>query len=189
MGESALLFALRVRGPSSAQALGMVIGVGPEVVDEVLQALARADLVGPARRGDQLWDLTNAGEHRVAALVDTLPFGPSQELAGAYEGFLKLDTQVKQLCTDWQFSDGGVSAPYADRLLVLDAEVVPVFHRASQAIPRFGRYSERLRLAYSRFEGGDRSYLTDPRVDSYHSVWFEAHEDFLLCLGLEREDL
>ena len=29
--------------------------------------------------------------------------------------------------------------------------------------------------------------MVSPAVDSYHTVWFEAHEDFLLTLGRTRE--
>ncbi len=32
----------------------------------------------------------------------------------------------------------------------------------------------------------DPRYFVSPLVDSYHSVWFECHEDFLLTLGRTR---
>ena len=28
--------------------------------------------------------------------------------------------------------------------------------------------------------------MTKPMIDSYHSVWFELHEDLLATLGIER---
>ena len=34
--------------------------------------------------------------------------------------------------------------------------------------------------------GGDTRFVASPRVDSYHSVWFELHEDLLATLGFER---
>ncbi len=33
---------------------------------------------------------------------------------------------------------------------------------------------------------GERDWFTKPTIDSYHSVWFELHEDLLATLGLER---
>ncbi len=34
---------------------------------------------------------------------------------------------------------------------------------------------------------GDARAFTAPLAESYHTVWFELHQDFLLTLGLERE--
>jgi hypothetical protein len=33
---------------------------------------------------------------------------------------------------------------------------------------------------------GDKEWFTGPLVDSYHTVWFELHEDLMATLGLER---
>ena len=33
---------------------------------------------------------------------------------------------------------------------------------------------------------GETDWLTKPIIDSYHTVWFELHEDLLATLGLER---
>ena len=37
-----------------------------------------------------------------------------------------------------------------------------------------------------RVTEGDRDWFTKPTIDSYHTVWFELHEDLLATLGLER---
>jgi hypothetical protein len=37
-----------------------------------------------------------------------------------------------------------------------------------------------------RVSEGERDWLTSPRVDSYHTVWMELHEELLAALGLER---
>jgi hypothetical protein len=33
---------------------------------------------------------------------------------------------------------------------------------------------------------GAREWFTRPVIDSYHTVWFELHEDLLSTLGLAR---
>jgi hypothetical protein len=33
---------------------------------------------------------------------------------------------------------------------------------------------------------GDRDWFTKPTIDSYHTVWFELHEDLLATLGIDR---
>jgi hypothetical protein len=53
-------------------------------------------------------------------------------------------------------------------------------------VPRFGDYRSRLRAARTRVEDGDAAWLTSPRIDSYHTVWMQLHEDLLLALGRDR---
>jgi hypothetical protein len=37
-------------------------------------------------------------------------------------------------------------------------------------------------------KAGDSSWLTRPLVDSYHTVWFEWHEELIGAAGLTREE-
>jgi hypothetical protein len=37
-------------------------------------------------------------------------------------------------------------------------------------------------------KSGDTTWLTRPIIDSYHTVWFELHEELILAAGLTRED-
>jgi hypothetical protein len=57
--------------------------------------------------------------------------------------------------------------------------------RTGELVPRFSRYGRRLGQALERIEDDPR-YFVSPLVDSYHNVWFECHEDFLLTLGRTR---
>ena len=50
------------------------------------------------------------------------------------------------------------------------------------------RYLHRLDAAYDNVLAGDLDYLSGARVDSYHTVWFELHEDLLRMLGRAREE-
>ena len=36
--------------------------------------------------------------------------------------------------------------------------------------------------------GGDQRYVASPRVDSYHGIWFELHEDLIQLAGRNRAD-
>ena len=38
----------------------------------------------------------------------------------------------------------------------------------------------------SRCSTGDSDWFTKPMIASYHTVWFEMHEDLLCTLGIER---
>ena len=43
-----------------------------------------------------------------------------------------------------------------------------------------------LRSALERLVDGDTDWFTKPTIPSYHTVWFELHEDLLVTLGIER---
>jgi hypothetical protein len=45
-----------------------------------------------------------------------------------------------------------------------------------------------LRAALDRVRAGETAWLTRPLIDSYHTVWFELHEELILAVGLTREE-
>ena len=76
--------------------------------------------------------------------------------------------------------------PVAPPLLNPHPRVRPVLADLRSHLARFASYSQRLRGALERVTEGDRDWFTKPTIDSYHTVWFELHEDLLATLGLER---
>ena len=54
--------------------------------------------------------------------------------------------------------------------------------------PRLGLYKDRLDEAYDKALAGEHEWVSGARIDSYHTVWFELHEDLLRMLGREREE-
>ena len=62
----------------------------------------------------------------------------------------------------------------------------PICAELAATLERFGSYGPRLAEARARVEGGDVDWFTKPMIDSYHTVWFELHEDLLATLGIER---
>jgi hypothetical protein len=124
------------------------------------------------------------------------PGSPEESACAAvYESFEPLNREVLQACTDWQVRPGGTlndhgDAAYdwsvIDRLTAIDERAAPLLRRLSGVAPRFAPYRERLRSARRRVVDGDRDWFTSPRIDSYHTVWMELHEDLLAALGRER---
>ncbi len=53
------------------------------------------------------------------------------------------------------------------------------------ALPRFGRYRPGLARALEHARAGRTEYLTD-HLASYHTLWFQLHEDLLATLGIPR---
>ena len=61
-----------------------------------------------------------------------------------------------------------------------------------RGVHALGACNPRARLAapgearLDRVQGGDTDWFTKPMIASYHTVWFELHEDLLCTLGIER---
>ena len=111
-------------------------------------------------------------------------------LAKAYERFLAVNTLAKQACASWQQTsrDDLARLVAVDTLTEVTGRAGPGLRRAGNAVPRFNTYIDRLGAALEFAGMGDGRFLTDPGVDSFHNVWFECHEDFLVTLGRSRED-
>ena len=107
---------------------------------------------------------------------------------------------MKAIVTDWQLRevDGSpVVNDHADeaydrsvlgRLDALHGDAVAWLVPIVASVGRCGRYVARLDRAVRLAVGGDVRYVASPRVDSYHSVWFELHEDLILLAGRTRAD-
>jgi hypothetical protein len=108
----------------------------------------------------------------------------------AYERFLTVNQPMKDTCAGWQSASADPEALFVtvDSLSGIVQRVKPALRRAAQTAPRFGTYAPRLDAALGAAAGGDGRFVTDPRVDSLHSIWFECHEDFLLTLDRDREE-
>ena len=113
----------------------------------------------------------------------------------SYTRFLDLNRELIRVCNDWQVRPGGVPNDHADptydwsiidRLVVIDDRVAPILRSTASNVGRFGSYRPRLRSARERVNEGEHEWLTSPRIDSYHTVWMQLHEDLLLALGRDR---
>lgn len=114
----------------------------------------------------------------------------------AFDRFVRLNGEFIQLCSDWQVKRGGPPNDHRDaeydwwviqRLGALDERAGAVARHAGAAVARLASYRPRLRAARTLVEEGDTEWFTSPRIDSYHTVWMQWHEDLLLTLGLERD--
>lgn len=195
-----MLLGLRLHGFAEADALSARLGLEPDDVVKHLDAFERDGLVRhrPGAMGG--WTLTAAGraegERRAAAELDGS--GARSLVEDAYRLFLEQNPGLLQLCTDWQLRGGpGENTPndHGDeaydagvitRLVEIDAAIQPVCARLAEALERFGGYGERLAHAVEQVQVGEKDWFTKPTIDSYHTVWFELHENLLATLGIER---
>ena len=125
--------------------------------------------------------------------------GVSAVVTGCYERFLVLNPKLLQISTDWQIRRFGTSQIINDhsdpeydnkvltRLIRLDDKAQPICAELTSRLLRFSPYADRLSRALDRSIAGESAYVSD-NLDSYHTVWFQLHEDLLRTLGISREE-
>lgn len=119
-------------------------------------------------------------------------------MAQGYDEFEKINTQLKQLITDWQtlpvgsaripndHSDRDYDDKIIDRLGDLHDRAVPMLDRLASGLPRLKIYKDHLQQALEKAEDGEIVWVSDARCASYHTVWFELHEDLIRVLDRQR---
>jgi pyruvate,orthophosphate dikinase len=64
--------------------------------------------------------------------------------------------------------------------------LLSVLATAACQCPRLQSYEPRFVAALAQIEAGDLSMLASPLKDSYHTVWFEYHEELIALCGRDR---
>ncbi len=192
-----VLHGLRLKGFADLAPVAERAGLASERCAAELSA-AEADGLALHREGRLSgWMLTPSGRSEVAKLLaaELDGSGARTSVEDAYQRFLAVNGEFLALCTDWQMldrqtlndhSDAAYDAAVVARLGQVDDRVQPVCADLASALPRFGSYRDRLTSARTLVEQGDADWFTKPMIDSYHTVWFELHEDLLATLGIER---
>jgi pyruvate,orthophosphate dikinase len=74
-----------------------------------------------------------------------------------------------------------------DRLGVLHTDASAWLDVVARGLPRLSAYGTRLTRAAEAAAAGDGRFVASPRVDSYHGIWFELHEELIRLAGRTRE--
>jgi hypothetical protein len=194
-----VLHTLRCIGYSTAERVAVAAGLAAEDALDALRSLGMGGLVSYADGVFGGWSITEAGRTEAArrVAVELGASGSRSTIETAYDEFLPLNSQLLDVCGDWQIRRvGATSIPndhrdhdydiaVIDRLARIDEEVQPVLAALAGALPRFAPYRTRLVVALTRVDAGEQRYFTDD-MESYHTIWFQLHEDLLVTLGLER---
>ncbi|HET9416733.1 MAG TPA: pyruvate, phosphate dikinase [Candidatus Limnocylindria bacterium] len=189
---------LSIKGTASVEQLADALRADASAVETQIGALRDQSMVdGPADAAR----LTPAGRDRGSAL-----FGSDRDRVGvarageALESFAAHDGRMKSIVTAWQLrdvdgapvlndhADEAYDAGVLDDLAALHGEVGPWLDGLADTLPRFATYRARLDRAAERAAGGEGAWIASPRVDSYHSAWFELHEELIRLAGRTRED-
>ncbi len=187
--------ALVVKGYAGPDGIASATGCAAEDASSLIEQLVADGLV---EAGAGSFRLTAGGRTAgIARLAeDTASWGPANAVA-ALDAFLALDHRMKTVVTSWQMRSEGVFNDHTDpvydsavlaSLRELHVEVERWLASPAAALPRLARYGVRLGAAVAAAVAGNGKYVASPRVDSYHGVWFELHEDLILLAGRNRAD-
>jgi pyruvate,orthophosphate dikinase len=191
-----VLRGLLVRGQSSPESLGGTLLVGVDelqpVIDETIAAGLAESVAGAIR-------LTAEGK---LAALDVLAAERDRWGAGnaeaALDAFLPLDHRMKDTVTAWQMRETGgepalndhSDAAYDARVLAglaaIHQDAAALLGTCSVGLGRLDGYRIRLDRALGLAMAGDQRYVASPRVESYHTIWFELHEDLIRLAGRKR---
>ena len=191
-----VLHALRLKGFADTPVVAALTRMDEA---EAARHLEAASNDGQATRRDGRisgWALTPDGRARHAELIqkELESSGTRGAIEDGYRRFLEFNGELLSVCTDWQLRDGALN-DHADaaydgeiigRLEYVDQQVQPVTRDLGDALERFGQYGNRFTLALDKVKNGERDWFAKPMIDSYHTIWFELHEDLLATLGIER---
>jgi hypothetical protein len=186
---SQVLLALRLKGRATAAELATSLGQSVDAVSAELAQLAGDNLAVERTTGRRPgWMLTGDGRERYdASLAEARTPEVVERLTATYESFLELNQPVKDLCAQWQATeDDAVRFGILEDLAEVSEKVAPGLASAGELVPRFGAYAQRLSASLDQ-AAEDPRFVVSPTVDSFHTVWFECHEDYLLMLGRSRE--
>ena len=200
MNETHLVMhGLAVKKNGTPEAIASLLGLDPNDVKTVINQLVEAKravevqgkylLTPPARMA-----LDSDYSHHYADLR------ANQQFKAGYEAFERLNGALKQLITDWQtigigservpndHSNKDYDRKIIDRLGQLHDRADVVLLQLASALPRMRLYSEKLARALENAEDGAVIWVSDPKIESYHTLWFELHEDLLRLMGRERKE-
>ena len=196
--NEALIRALAIKGFALPAALAEAFATSEDDVTASLDRLVADGLVGMVGAMFQLTDDGTAVAHELLA-TDREAWG-KEAAEAALDDFVALDQRVKEVVTAWQMRevdgkpvlndhtdseyDAGVLADFAALHGDADAWLAPL----EDGLPRLDLYRARLERARGLVADGDPQYIASPRLDSYHNIWFELHEDLILLAGRTRED-
>jgi hypothetical protein len=191
---------LRLKGRTQSDAVAALYSLSVAEVEATLATLAESEFAQFREGRTSFWMQTSAGraegERRMALELDAV--GARAVVTDCYERFKVLNGEMLAVCTRWQVKDvdgeqvindhedAAYDTAVIDELAGLDAGVQPIVAELSAALDRFGIYADRFTVALDKVRAGEREWFTRPIMESYHTVWFELHEDFFGTLGIDR---
>jgi len=182
--EFDVIRALQLKGFGSVEATAHALETDEAAVQAVIDGLGervnvtpRGVLVTPVGRE---WLTARMTEEQ--ASVDTAA------LIELYDQFMPLNDGFKEFVSGWQLSEQAPAdlAKVTAETQGLHQDFTAILAASVELVPRLTPYLHRFEFAIEALVGGDVSMLASPLKDSYHTVWFEYHEEMIHLIGRTR---
>ena len=191
------LHGLAIKKHATAPEVAAITGLSAEAVAKHLDAAADT---GRAMKSGEKYMLQPTAQIALKSAYsrDFSTERANADMQAAYDAFERVNEQLKSLITEWQtLTVGGQSMPndhsdsaydqkIIDRLGDLHERAEPVLDALAAGLSRLGVWKELLLSALERAEDGEIEWVSDAKCMSYHTAWFEMHEDLIRVLGRER---
>lgn len=197
--RSLVLHGLAIKRHADATAVSGLVGLPVETVRAELEGAAATGRAVEVRGAYSLTPLARAALQASYDLHFEALRGNAAFVA-AYHGFERVNPELKGVITDWQtmdvrgerrandHSDEAYDDRVIDRLSALHERSEQVFAGLARGLPRLSIYARKLEEALDLAEQGQTDWVSDIHRESYHTVWFELHEELLRIMGREREE-
>ncbi|MEM7540428.1 MAG: hypothetical protein AAF384_02460 [Pseudomonadota bacterium] len=194
-----VMHGVAIKKHADPSAIASTVGLAPDTVATVL---AGAQDSGRVVAADDKFMLSPAGRMILEGEYSRF-YGDTRAnhaFVSAYESFEQVNLTLKQLITDWQtkevagqrvsndHGDADYDESVINRLGDLHERFEPVLAQLAAGVTRLKIYGDKLSSALDKAEDGETEWVSDAKVESYHTVWFEMHEDLLRIMGREREE-
>ena len=194
-----VMHGLAIKKHATPEAVAGIVGLDVENVRAALGKLVEAKRVVEARGKYLLAPAARmALDADYSQVYEDARANP--DFAAGYDAFERLNGSLKQLITEWQtidvrgqavpndHSDKGYDDKIIDRLGDLHEHAETALGRLAQALPRFSIYRDKLSAALEKAEDGATEWVSNAKIESYHTLWFELHEDLLRLMRRERQE-
>lgn len=194
--ELTLLRLIALKGRPAVDVLADALALTPQAVSAHCRELFDKGLCSDPARPLRL---SPAGRERLQALLaaERARIDTAAVLA-IYDEFLPLNAAIKRVMTAWQVKQDGRGNDHGDPeydaavladLVRVHAQAKALLQRLPSLAARLVHYGVRLERAAARVAAGDHGYVARVMTDSYHTVWFELHEELIGLLGRTRAEL
>ena len=190
---------LALKGMGSADVVAAILGCTSDAVQPLIDALVAAEEAQELPGGRVR--LLPVAIARVDALYQSDAARLTPVIEPLLHDFHAANDRFKEIVTSWQLREvGGETVPNDHEDAVYDTAVidalaaeihtviVPIVEVVAEAEPRMQRYLVRFVDALDALRAGDGQMMAHPLKDSYHTVWFELHEELIRLSGRNRAD-
>lgn len=188
-----------LKGMGSADGLAEPLGADEEVITAMMAELADQGFISELNNGryrpmpegiakvDGMFAAENVAKAACNELLEGDFHPPNMLLKEIVTAWQVKDVNGEQVMND--HTDADYDAAVIARLKgEVHPKATPIITRLTELLPRFARYQERLDASLVNLEAGDGQYMAHPMKDSYHTVWFEMHEEMIKLARRDRAD-